>query len=125
MNAFASIRDTRFDASAAREGGDIVVRFRGNAEMNAERYLPDFLAAVHGAAVREQVAHVRVDLTELAFMNSSCFKDFIVWLEKLRESPGERQYRVAFLSSAKQHWQRRSLQALSCFAKDHVTILPS
>jgi hypothetical protein len=124
MNDIATITDRRFAASAARDGSDIVVRFTGNAESNAERQLPEFLDAVHGAATAMpgQIARVKVDMTGLAFMNSTCFKDLIVWLERVRDCPEDRQYRIAILSNAAQHWQRRSLHALSCFAKDQVTI---
>jgi hypothetical protein len=122
MEPIAAISAKRFTASATREGGDILVRFKGNAESNAEIELPEFLKAVHDVALREQIRRVKVDMTTLAFMNSSCFKDFIVWLEKVRECAAERQYQIVFMSNAAQHWQRRSLYALSCFAKDHVTI---
>ena len=36
-------------------------------------------------------------------------------------APGER-YPIAFHSKAQMHWQRRSLDALRCFALDLVTI---
>ena len=55
-------------------------------------------------------------------MSSSCFQDFVVWLGRVRESDQSEKYQIAFLSNHDLHWQRRSLQALGCFAPDHVIV---
>ena len=55
-------------------------------------------------------------------MSSSCFESFATWIGQVQEAlPGER-YPIAFHSNAQMHWQRRSLNALRCFALDLVTI---
>ena len=56
-------------------------------------------------------------------MNSSCFKDFVVWLSEVRKRPAPQQYRLRFVSNPKIRWQRASLASLSCFAVDLVEIV--
>jgi hypothetical protein len=122
MNAIATVKDARFSASATRDGSEIVVRLVGDADSNVKRQLEPFLQAVHGAALSSPGASVVVDFQSLKFMNSSCFQDFVMWLGLVREGRAAEQYQIAFLSNAEQHWQRRSLRALSNFAPDQVVI---
>jgi hypothetical protein len=125
MTDFQSISETKFSASAAEDGNEIVVRLSGSADVLAKPHLGGLFAAVDARAHELAVERVRVDIRQLAFMNSSCFKDFISWLDKVREAaPGE-QYQVMFQASATKHWQRRSLHALTAFARGFVTIEPS
>jgi len=68
------------------------------------------------------VKTVKVDLRQLEFMNSSCFKIFVAWLAQLRDLDAAKQYKIQIVSNPNLLWQRRSLAALSCFAVDLVTI---
>ena len=63
-----------------------------------------------------------VDVRELEFMNSSCFKSIVSWLTSIMELPPPEQYKVHFLSNPERLWQRRSLHALRSFALMLVTI---
>lgn len=122
MTQLSSITEAKFSATVVHGGSDIVVRLTGNADVAAKPHMEALLGTVHTQAQQLHVGRVQVDMRELTFMNSSCFKDFITWLERVREIAEPDRYRIAFLSSAAQHWQRRSLHALSCFARELVTI---
>jgi hypothetical protein len=100
----------------------VSVRLVGSAESVAMAPLGHLLGKLHGEAVRLEVRQVTVDLRELEFMNSSCFKAFVSWLGELQDLDATRQYRIRFLSDERKHWQRRSLGALSCFAVDLIEI---
>jgi hypothetical protein len=117
-----AIVEARFSATVVEEGGDIAVRLTGNADVSAKHHIEALLGSVHTEALRLRAASVRLDVRELVFMSSSCFKNFICWLEKVRELGESERYRVFFLSSAAQHWQRRSLHAVTYFAREIVTI---
>ncbi len=69
-----------------------------------------------------RVREVVVDMRELEFMNSSCFKSFVTWLTDVQQLERDKQYQIRFLSDSSKHWQRRSQFALSCFAVDLVKI---
>jgi hypothetical protein len=101
---------------------DVNVRLVGSAESVAMAPLGHLLGKLHGEAVRLEVREVTIDMRELEFMNSSCFKAFVSWLGELQDLDPGRQYRIRFLSDEQKHWQRRSLGALSCFAVDLIDI---
>jgi hypothetical protein len=98
------------------------VRLVGSAESEALGPLGDLLGRLHGEAVRLAVREVTVDVRELEFMNSLCFKTFVSWLGELQELDPGRRYRIRFLSDENKHWQRPSLRVLSGVAADLVRV---
>jgi hypothetical protein len=111
-----------FAATAALEGAAIRARITGNADLAARDVLEPFLVRLESEAQRLKVREVAVDLRDLEFMNSSCFKGFVTWIGALQELPAGDQYRIRFLSNPNMHWQRRSLHALKCFAVDLIDV---
>ena len=122
MMELAKLTEATFSASVVHDAADIVIRFTGNADVAAQKHFERLFGDVHEQARKLGVSRVQVDLRELVFMNSSCIKDVIVWLEKVRKTEEGKRYLVAFLSSKAQPWQRRSLHALSHFARGFVTV---
>lgn len=100
----------------------LTLRFKGVADMASIEPLDDYLRAVHSEATRNHAASVVVDFRALEFMNSSCFKCFVEWLGTVQDLPAAERYQVVFESNRDMHWQRRSLNALRCFAMDVVTV---
>jgi hypothetical protein len=82
--------------------------------------LADYLKRAHAEAERLVVAEVKCDFRQLLFMNSSCFKAFVVWIDTVKSSP--RAYRIRFLTDPEMHWQRRSLEALRRLATNVVLV---
>jgi anti-anti-sigma factor len=111
-----------FRSEATHAEGSICVRLRGTADIPARAALDTVLSQLHSESQRLKVAGVVVDLTQLEFMNSSCFKSFVAWIEQVQNLDPTEQYRIQFLSDPNMHWQRRSLKALSCFAADLITV---
>jgi hypothetical protein len=94
--------------------------FTGNGDMNATGVISDYLKLVHAEALRLGLAQVSCDFKQLTFMNSSCFKSFVVWIDTVKNS--EIRYQIAFLTNPTLPWQRRSLEALRRLAANLVTI---
>lgn len=107
--------------------GHLSLQFAGSADSRSQGAIEDMLGRVHQEALRLRVPEVAVDFRECDFVNSSCFKAFVVWLEQIQELETEQQYRLRFFSDESKAWQRRSLQALSCFAIElvHIESKPS
>jgi hypothetical protein len=103
------------------EGTALVVKLSGTADLRVTDSVEAILMHVHQKALELSSSEVQVDLRELEFMNSSCFKSFVSWISDVSELVAG-QYRIRFLSSPSILWQRRSLHALSCFAAELVTI---
>jgi hypothetical protein len=108
-----------FEARVADTGGLRLI-LRGTADSGAKASLDSIIAGVHDRAVDEKLAMVDVDLRLLEFMNSTCLKSLVTWLNNLREKTSA--YRIRFISRADVYWQRRSLDALRAFAPDHVLV---
>src|SRR5262245_18676829 len=106
-----------------RQSNELVVRLAGTADRRFTGDLSRFVGSAREAALAARAERVVIDFRELEFMNSSCFKSFVGWLQNLLELEPERQYRIRFLSDPNKHWQARSLKALSCFAADLVEIV--
>jgi len=102
--------------------GNLVVKFSGNADMTAMATLSAYLKAVHAEALSLRMQEVTFDFRELYFMNSSCFKSFVTWIEAASSIKDYTAYRIKFLANPQLHWQRRSLEALRCLASHVVTV---
>lgn len=116
------VAGSNFNVSGGLDGKTLTLQLSGNADLAALEPLEKVLGRVHDESLKAAVSEVAVDLRQLEFMNSSCFKNFVSWIGKVQELPGEQQYRIRFLSNAEMLWQRRSLHALQCFAVQLITV---
>jgi hypothetical protein len=108
-------------ARLIKEDAALVAKLSGTADLRVTDSVEAILNRVHQKALELGIPEVRMDLRELEFMNSSCFKSFVSWISEVSDMPSG-QYRIRFLSNPSILWQRRSLHALSCFAAELVTI---
>jgi hypothetical protein len=100
--------------------GRLTVSFNGTGDVAAIELLASYLKRVHSEAERLQLNEVTCDFRKLSFMNSSCFKAFVVWIDTVKNA--SRAYRIRFLTDPGMHWQRRSLEALRRLATNVVTV---
>jgi hypothetical protein len=110
-------------AEATDDG--VEVHFGGSAELTAQAQLQAFLKTMHEEVLRRHGRRVAMDFGNLEFMNSSCFKTFLSWIGDVQQVSAEQRYQVTFVANESRHWQKRSLDALRCFAADLITIQPS
>ena len=123
MNApLPTLSQPGFDLTTEECEGGLDLRFAGTADMHAIEPLDAYLGEIHKAATARQARLVRVDFRKLEFMNSSCFKSFVSWIGLVQDAAPAQRYQIEFQSDARMHWQRRSLNALRCFAMDLVSI---
>jgi len=100
--------------------GRLQVAFSGTGDMSAIGEFNDYLTKVHDEAQRLAVSEVTCDLRRLTFMNSSCFKAFVTWIDTVKNAG--QPYRIRLLADANLHWQRRSLEALRRLATSVVVV---
>jgi hypothetical protein len=102
------------------EGDRLLIDFSGTGDMSAIEELAAFLKRVHVEAQRLGVSEVSCDLRQLSFMNSSCFKSFVTWIDAVKTDT--RHYRIVLVANPDLHWQRRSLEALRRLAIGIVSV---
>lgn len=111
-----------FSCSPDLTGDTLTVVFSGTGDVAVVEILGDYLKRLHAEASRLALAQVVCDFRRLSFMNSSCFKAFVVWIDTVKNA--ERPYGIRFLTDPDMHWQRRSLEALRRLATSVVSIEP-
>jgi hypothetical protein len=117
-----AIETTELRARAKMQDGHIVAHFAGSADSRAVATIDGFLVRLHAEEMRAGLPEVVVDFREFDFMNSSCFKAFVTWIGGVQDLEASKQYKIRFLSDPNKHWQRRSLEALRCFAVDLIRV---
>jgi hypothetical protein len=114
--------ETGFSLTPQFEEPTLTITFSGNADMTAVKPLSLYLSQVHAEALHLELEEVAFDLKELYFMNSSCFKSFVTWINSVSTGDPKLAYRIRFLANPQQYWQRRSLDALRRMAQNIVTV---
>lgn len=117
------VSEEKYSATLLAEPFGYRVQLRGTiSTVTPSSVLNPFVDTVHDTLVKAGSREVKVDMNELEFCNSSGFKSFIYWVEKIRALPEAKRYRLLFLSSPARKWQRTSLLALSCYGVESVAI---
>lgn|GEM_PF-461281 len=116
------IQSAELNATLTMVDHALLVRMSGTADLRVTDTVEKLLTTVHREATSNHLEEVKVDLRNLEFMNSSCFKSFVSWIGQVQDLAESAQYRILFLSNPAILWQRRSLNALSCFAAHLITI---
>ncbi|MDQ3339980.1 MAG: hypothetical protein M4D80_32875 [Myxococcota bacterium] len=122
MGEVVTVHGDDFAGVAQHDGSTINVSLTGTADYAALDALEMLLRRTHSEASRLSVTETIVDLRQLEFMNSSCFKSFVSWINDIQEMEQERQYKLRFVSNPTIHWQKRSLHSLRCFAVGLITV---
>jgi hypothetical protein len=116
---FEDLDAERCRSSTKLVDGELRLALVGDVETPIREKLHRLLFELDRETRRLGVKTVLVDFRALEFMNSSCFKAFVTWIDHAKH---HEEYRIRFVSSETQTWHRRSLSALRAFAPDLVTI---
>ena len=109
-----------FSCVPMRDGEKLTVSVVGTGDVAAIEVLGAYLKQVHAEAERLRLTEVTCDFRKLSFMNSSCFKAFVVWIDTVKNAA--QGYRIRFLTDPGMHWQRRSLESLRRLATGVVSV---
>jgi hypothetical protein len=117
------VAEEKYSAALLADASGARVVFRGTiSTVNPAEVLNPFVDAVHDQLAADKVKEVRVDFRELEFCNSSGFKSFIHWIQRIQQLPEPSRYTLRFISTPARKWQRTSLLALSCYGVSLVSI---
>ncbi len=118
--SLGTLQQSTFGIEAALDGVCLTLALRGSGDMEAIEPLGEYLEKASLETRRLDIERVVFDFRELAFMNSSCFKAFVTFIERSKEAP--KPVAIVFRTDPQHHWQRRSLEALRRLAMGLVTI---
>jgi hypothetical protein len=113
-------------------GGKVRLRVEGDTiyvageidQLSPRDFMAGFLEIVHNMALGEKLALVRVDVTELAFLNSSGIKEFLSWILRRNRIPPEKKYRINFLFDPTVSWQPITLPRLRDLDPEGIVLTP-
>jgi hypothetical protein len=94
----------------------------GDADMDAIQPLGAYLSRLHSAAMERKCPSIAIDMHELRFINSSCLKQFVIWVTKVQDLGAGNRYTIVFKPNPERPTQRWSLTALKALAEDVVII---
>jgi hypothetical protein len=114
-----------FGSEGGLDGQVLTLHLTGNADMAALSGFEQLVVAAHDEARRFNVREVVVNVHRLDFMNSSCFKCLITWINRVQAVDTAARYQLHFITRSDVYWQRRSFESLKYYAKDVVVIVAS
>ena len=106
-------------------GGKVRLRVDGDIIYVAgeiDQLMAGFFEIVHNMALGENLPLVRVDVTELSFLNSSGIKEFLSWILRRNRIPVEKKYKINFLFDPSISWQPVTLPRLRDLDPDGITL---
>lgn len=122
-NAPLQVAEEKYSATLVADARGTRVLFKGTiSTVNPATVLNPFVDSIHQQVVSSGEKRVQVDLRDLEFCNSSGFKSFIHWIQRIQEMPDGKRYGLTFLSNPMRKWQKTSLLALSCYGVNTVSI---
>jgi hypothetical protein len=104
------------------DDGVVFMVFAGVADLPHRDDLCRLLEAVHQTARSRGAQEVVADLSGLEFMNASCFRALVGWVNLVQELLDDNPYRIRFRYSSGHPWQQRSIHALKCFATELISL---
>ena len=110
--------------TSLRVDGDTVFIAGEIDQLSPRDFMSGFFEIVHSMALGEGLAEVRVDVTELAFLNSSGIKELLSWILRRNRTPPDKKYRINFLFDPAVAWQPITLPRLRDLDPDCILLTP-
>ena len=85
--SIGTLQQSSFGIEALLEEGRLCLSFSGTGDLEAVEPLAEYLDKAFEDVERLKLPAVKFDFRRLEFMNSSCFKAFVTFIERSRE-PG-------------------------------------
>lgn len=109
-----------FSIAAGEAGGSTLVKLSGNSDSAAVAPLDDYLTRLHAKMLATEGKGVRVDFTEVYFMNSASIKAFANWIHDVNGGP--QPYSITLRLNPGLSWQKRTIHTLSRIAPAIVRV---
>lgn len=98
-----------------------VLRMVGSADTKAQAPLGTLFAQIHDELVARKTSELVLDMRSLDHMGAPCLRQLLAWMNRQNEAPDDERYKIRIRILPGLPWQQ-SLQALSCFDTNTITI---
>lgn len=113
-------------------GGKVSLRVEGETvfvvgeidQLSPRDFMAGFFEIVHNMMLGEGLPEVKVDVTGLAFLNSSGIKEFLSWILRRNRIPPNKKYRINFLFDPTVAWQPITLPRLRDLDPGGIVLTP-
>jgi hypothetical protein len=113
-------------------GGKISLRVDGDTvfiageidQLSPRDFMAGFLEIVHNMALGEGLGEVKVNVSELVFLNSSGIKELLSWILRRNRIPPEKKYKINFLFDPAVAWQPITLPRLRDLDAEGILLTP-
>ena len=111
-------------------GGRVRLRAEGDTvyvsgeidQLSPRDFMAGFIEIVHNMVLGEIIAEVKIDVTELVFLNSSGIKEFLSWILRRNRLPHDKRYKLNFLFDSAVAWQPVTLPRLRDLDPDGIVL---
>jgi hypothetical protein len=93
-------------------------------QLSPRDFMAGFIEIVHNMVLGEGLLEVKVDVTQLAFVNSSGIKELLSWILRRNRIPRDRKYRINFLFDPAVAWQPVTLPRLRELDPEAIVLTP-
>ncbi|HEX7501278.1 MAG TPA: hypothetical protein VF524_13395 [Polyangia bacterium] len=107
-----------------RVDGDTVFIAGEIDQLSPRDFLAGFFEIVHNMALGESIGEVKVNVTELSFLNSSGIKEFLSWILRRNRISADKKYKINFLFDPTVAWQPITLPRLRDLDADSILLTP-
>jgi hypothetical protein len=119
-------------SSVQAAGGKVSLRVDGDTvfiageidQMSPRDFMAGFLEIVHNMALGEGIMEVKVDVTELMFLNSSGIKELLSWILRRNRIALEKKYKINFLFDPSVAWHPVTLPRLRDLDPEGIVLTP-
>ena len=125
MNPF-DIEPVTFEnarASLERDIDGLCIVLSGDIDMRDTSlgFLP-YLLKIHDVLIQNNIKELKVNLSDLTFMNSNGIKSLINWIMKLTEIPEAARYKVHIAANTGIAWQESTIPVLQKLFPEFIII---
>ncbi len=113
-------------------GGKVSLRVEGDTvyvvgeidQLSPRDFMAGFLEIVHNMVLGDGLMEVKVDVTQLVFLNSSGIKEFLSWILRRNRIPADKKYRINFFFDPAVAWQPITLPRLRDLDPAGIVLTP-
>lgn len=99
-----------------------VLRLSGSADRSSLEPLAQLFARVHDELCQRGARAIVVDLTDVELMAAPCFRQLVVWVDKVQALDAGHRYKMRLRGNKSVPWQTSSLAALACFDTELLSV---